>query len=243
MYVVKRNGEKQSIQYDKITKRMQHLLDKQNIIGCDVVLVTKEVVSGVTNGMTTEEVDLLASKTAISLGSLDYRYAQLAGLIVIDNLHKKTNASFSKTIFELHAQGLIHDKMNQDVATNASVLDLMIRHDLDFELEYFAFKTLEKTYLLRCKDKILERPQYVFMRVAVALHGTDLQKIKETYDLLSHRIYTHATPTLFNAGTPWGYLSSCFLLQMEEDSIKGINSTLGKCAEISKSEGGIALTI
>ena len=202
--------------------------------------------------METSKLDNLAAETAASLTTRHSDYAILAARIAISNLHKNTNKSFSGTIKRLYTYidpktnsnaSLISKEVYEVVKKHAALLDSTIIYDRDFGYDYFGFKTLEKSYLLKIDGNIAERPQHMLMRVAVGIHGTDIDSAIETYNLLSERWFTHATPTLFNAGTPKPQLSSCFLLTMKDDSIEGIYDTLKQCAKISQSAGGIGLSI
>jgi ribonucleoside-diphosphate reductase alpha chain len=214
--------------------------------------ITKKVSSGIFDGVTTVELDNLAAETAASLTTKHPDYAILAARIAISNLHKTTNKSFSGTMKRLFTYidpktgenaSLIDRKVYDAIRKNAALLDSVIIYDRDFGYDYFGFKTLEKSYLLKVDGKVIERPQHMLMRVAVGIHTDDMDAAVETYNLLSERWFTHATPTLFNAGTPKPQLSSCFLLQMKNDSIEGIYDTLKQCAKISQSAGGIGLSI
>lgn len=204
------------------------------------------------NGVTTSELDDLAAETAAYMSTKHHDYSLLASRIAISNLHKNTLKSFSKTIDILYRYEspktkapapLIAEDVYSIVMQHASILDDAIIYDRDFSYDYFGFKTLERSYLLRVDGKVVERPQHMLMRVAVGIHKDDLEAVLETYDYMSRKYFTHASPTLFNAGTPRPQLSSCFLLTMTEDSIEGIYDTLKRCAVISKSAGGIGLAV
>ena len=252
MFVVKRDGSRESVKFDKITARIQKLcygLDPSHV---DSVKVAMKVIEGLYDGVSTTELDNLAAETAASLTTNHPDYASLASRIAVSNLHKNTTKSFSKTIQDLYeyidpktgqrAQ-LIADDVFEIIQANAQVLDSSIIYDRDFGYDYFGFKTLERSYLLRMKGKVAERPQHMIMRVAVGIHKENIEAAIETYNLMSERWFTHATPTLFNAGTPKPQMSSCFLIQAKEDSIDGIYDTLKHCAKISQSAGGIGLSI
>jgi len=252
MFVIKRDGTRESVKFDKITARTQKLsygLDPSHV---DPILVAKKVIDGVYDGVTTSELDNLAAETAAGLTSRHPDYAQLASRIAVSNLHKNTIKSFSKTIDALFnyidpKNGLkaafIADDVHQIIMENAHTLDSSIIYDRDFGYDYFGFKTLERSYLLKMNGKVAERPQHMIMRVAVGIHKNDIESAIQTYNLMSERWFTHATPTLFNAGTPKPQMSSCFLLQMKDDSIDGIYDTLKQCAKISQSAGGIGINI
>jgi ribonucleoside-diphosphate reductase alpha chain len=252
MFVIKRDGTRESVKFDKITARIQKLsygLDPNHV---DPIQVAKKVIDGVYDGVSTSELDNLAAETAAGLTSRHPDYASLASRIVVSNLHKNTIKSFSKTIDALHAYvdpktnlraQLIADDVHEIVQKNAHLLDSSIIYDRDFGYDYFGFKTLERSYLLKMYGVVAERPQHMLMRVAVGIHKEDITAAIETYNLMSERWFTHATPTLFNAGTPKPQMSSCFLLQVKEDSIDGIYDTLKNCAKISQSAGGIGISI
>jgi ribonucleoside-diphosphate reductase alpha chain len=251
MYVIKRNGNKETVKFDKITARVQKLSYGLSPL-VDVIEVTKKVIEGIYDGVTTTELDNLAAETAASLTTKHPDYALLASRIAVSNLHKNTIKSFSATMRKLHqytdaATGrkmpLIADDVMAVIEANAELLDSCIIYDRDFGFDYFGFKTLEKSYLLRLNGKVAERPQHMYMRVAIGIHKQDIESVLQTYHLMSERWFTHATPTLFNAGTPKPQMSSCFLLTMKDDSIDGIYDTLKQTARISQSAGGIGLSI
>lgn len=251
MFVIKRNGRKESVKFDKITARIQKLSYGLSPL-VDVHDIAKKTIEGIYDGVTTTELDNLAAETAASLTTRHPDYALLASRIAVSNLHKNTKKSFSDTMRALHqyidaATGkrmpLIADDVMSVIEANAELLDSTIIYDRDFGFDYFGFKTLEKSYLLRINGKIAERPQHLYMRVAIGIHKDDLEQAIKTYNLMSERWFTHATPTLFNAGTPKPQLSSCFLLTMKDDSIDGIYDTLKQTAKISQSAGGIGLAI
>jgi ribonucleoside-diphosphate reductase alpha chain len=251
MYVVKRDGKKESVKFDKITARIQKLCYGLSP-HVQPLIVTQKVIEGVYDGVTTSELDNLAAETAATMTVRHPDYALLASRIAVSNLHKNTRKSFSETMRALYnyvdaktgrkAQ-LIADEVMAVIEEHADLLDSTIIYDRDFGYDYFGFKTLEKSYLLKINGKVVERPQHMIMRVAVGIHKHDIDSVIETYNLMSERWFTHATPTLFNAGTPKPQLSSCFLLTMKSDSIDGIYETLHQCAKISQSAGGIGLSI
>lgn len=251
MFVIKRDGRKESVKFDKITARIQKLCYGFNPL-VDPAAVAMRVIEGVYDGVTTSELDNLAAEQAASMTTKHPDYARLAARIAVSNLHKKTEKSFSETMKMLHnyvnpktqeKAPLISDQAWEVIEANAELLDSTIIYDRDFEYDYFGFKTLERSYLLRANGKIAERPQHMIMRVAVGIHMDDIESVIETYELMSKKFFTHATPTLFNAGTPKPQMSSCFLLTMQDDSIDGIYDTLKQCARISQSAGGIGLSI
>ena len=251
MHVIKRNGKTESIKFDKVTARIEKLSYSLSPL-VNPIDVAKKVIEGIYAGVPTTELDNLAAETAASLATRHPDYAILASRIAVSNLHKNTIKSFSETMKNLYLYidkkngkktPLIADDVWQVIEDNAELLDSTIIYDRDFAFDYFGFKTLEKSYLLKIDGKIVERPQHMFMRVALGIHKNDIESIIATYNLLSERWFTHATPTLFNAGTPKAQMSSCFLLTMKEDSIDGIYDTLKQTAKISQSAGGIGLAI
>ncbi len=251
MYVLKRDGRQESIKFDKVTARIQKLCYGLDPL-VDAIPVAKKVIEGIYEGVTTQQLDELAAETAASFTVRHPDYALLASRIAVSNLHKSTTKSFSQTMTALYEYidpktgengAMIADDVYKIIMDNAELLDSTIIYDRDFGYDFFGFKTLERSYLLKIDGKIAERPQHMLMRVAVGIHKEDVKSAIETYDLLSERWFTHATPTLFNAGTPKPQMSSCFLLQMQEDSIDGIYNTLKQTAKISQSAGGIGLSI
>jgi len=249
--VIKRNGVRQPVQFDKITARVKKLAYGLDPI-VDVTEVAQKVCAGVYDGVKTTELDDLASETAAYLSTKHHDYSRLAARIAVSNLHKETTKSFSSTVAKLagyvnpktrQASALISDEVAAIVAENAAQLDAAIIYDRDFSYDYFGFKTLERSYLLRMDGKIVERPQHMIMRVSIGIHLRDMDAVLQTYELMSTKFFTHASPTLFNAGTTRPQLSSCFLLTVTDDSIEGIYDTLKRCAVISKSAGGIGLAI
>ncbi len=252
MFVVKRDGRKEPVQFDKITARISKLCYNLNERFVDPVEVAKKVINGLFDGVTTIELDNLAAETAASLTTKHPDYAVLAARIAVSNLHKETKKSFTETMRDLHeyidphtgeSASLIANDVMEIIEKYSEQLDSAIIYHRDYDYDYFGFKTLERSYLLRINGRVVERPQHMIMRVSVGIHKTDIDSVIETYNLMSERWFTHATPTLFNAGTPKPQLSSCFLLTMQEDSIDGIYDTLKQCAKISQSAGGIGLSI
>lgn len=252
MYVIKRDGNRESVKFDKVTARIQKLCYGLDPIHVTPINVAMKVIEGIYEGVTTSELDNLAAETAASLTTKHPDYALLASRIAVSNLHKNTNKSFSKTMEALYnyidpktgkKAPLIADDVHEIIQKNAQELDSTIIYDRDFGYDYFGFKTLERSYLLKLNGQVAERPQHMIMRVAVGIHKDDIASAIETYNLMSERWFTHATPTLFNAGTPKPQMSSCFLLTVKDDSIDGIYDTLKSCAKISQSAGGIGLSI
>jgi len=252
MLVVKRDGHRESVKFDKITARIEKLCYGLEPKYVNPVEVAMKVINGLYDGVTTQELDTLAAEVAATMATRHPDYSRLAARIAISNLHKLTSKSFSSTMKRLYQHvdsktgqnaPLISKETWKVIHENAAELDEAIIYDRDFGYDYFGFKTLEKSYLMRLEGKVVERPQHMIMRVAVGIHGENIPAAIETYNLMSEKWFTHATPTLFNAGTPKPQLSSCFLLTMKDDSIDGIYDTLKQCAKISQSAGGIGLSI
>ncbi|MCL4114814.1 UNVERIFIED_CONTAM: hypothetical protein GTU68_043694 [Idotea baltica] len=252
MEVIKRSGRLESVKFDKILARIKKLCYGLDADYVSVEEISKKVISGLYNKVKTTELDNLAAETAASMASSHPDYAILAARIAISNLHKNTDKNFFQTMEELHNYvdpktgqnaALISDETFNIIKENQDLLNSTIIYDRDYSFDYFGFKTLERSYLTRLNGNVVERPQHMFMRVSVGIHGDDIEAALETYNLMSQKWFIHATPTLFNAGTPKPQLSSCFLLAMEDDSIEGIFSTLTKCAKISQSAGGIGLSV
>jgi ribonucleoside-diphosphate reductase alpha chain len=252
MLVIKRDGRRETVKFDKITARIEKLCYGLDLNYVQPLEVAMKVINGLYDGVTTQELDNLAAEICATMTVKHPDYARLAARIAISNLHKTTSKSFSNTMKHLYTY--VNPTTNQNaplvsketygvVKKHASLLDSSIIYDRDFSYDYFGYKTLERSYLMKIDGKIVERPQHMLMRVAVGIHGEDIESAIETYNLLSEKWFTHATPTLFNAGTPKPQLSSCFLLTMKDDSIDGIYDTLKQTAKISQSAGGIGLSI
>ena len=251
MYVVKRDGRTEPIMFDKITARVRKLCYGLNPL-VDPVKVAMRVIEGLYDGVTTSELDNLAAEIAATLTTAHPDYAILAARISVSNLHKNTKKIFSEVMDDLYnyinprtgkTAPLLSDEVYKVISENKELLDSTIIYNRDFSYDYFGFKTLERSYLLKLNGKIAERPQHMLMRVSIGIHLNDLKAAIETYELMSKKYFTHATPTLFNAGTPKPQMSSCFLLTMKDDSIEGIYDTLKQTAKISQSAGGIGLSI
>jgi ribonucleoside-diphosphate reductase alpha chain len=251
MDVLKRDGKKEPVMFDKITARVKKMCYGLNKI-VDPVKVAMRVIEGLYDGVTTSELDNLAAETAATMTTAHPDYAKLAARIAVSNLHKNTKKSFSETMDDLYyyvnprtdkKAPLLADDVYKIIKDNAEKLDSTIIYNRDFNYDYFGFKTLERSYLLKLNGQIAERPQHMLMRVSIGIHKNDIDEAIETYELMSKKYFTHATPTLFNAGTPKPQMSSCFLLQMQDDSIGGIYDTLKQTAKISQSAGGIGLSI
>jgi len=251
MYIVKRDGKHQEVRFDSITKRIRNLCDGLDAKFIDPVAVTQKVIEGFYNGISSSEIDSLAAETCAYMSQKHHDFSTLAARIAVSNLQKGTSSSFSNTCRKLYEyvdkQGRAASLIAEDVWTfidaNGAALDAAVDYTRDFGYDYFGFKTLEKSYLLRVHGKIVERPAHMLMRVACGIHCGDVEAAVETYDLMSKRFFTHATPTLFNAGTPKAQMSSCFLLTVKNDSIDGIYDTLKQCALISKCAGCIGVAI
>ncbi|KAI5923728.1 ribonucleoside-diphosphate reductase large chain [Camillea tinctor] len=252
MYVKKRDGRQERVQFDKITARVSRLCYGLDTDHVDPVAITQKVISGVYGGVTTVQLDDLAAETAAYMTVTHPDYAILAARIAVSNLHKQTKKQWSSVVSDLYhyvnpkngkASPMIAQETYDCVMRHKEDFDSAIVYDRDFNYQYFGFKTLERSYLLKLNGKIVERPQHMIMRVAVGIWGDDVEKVIETYNLMSSKYFTHASPTLFNAGTPQAQLSSCFLVDMKDDSIEGIYDTLKTCAMISKMAGGIGLNI
>ena len=252
MFVIKRSGKQEAVHFDKITSRIMKLSYGLQLKGDDIIEIAKKVIVGIFNNVTTTELDNLAAETSASFTTKHPDFAVLAARIAVSNLHKNTAKSFSETAGLLYnyiddktneAAPLIADDIYAIIKEHEDVLNASIIYERDYHFDYFGFKTLEKSYLLKVNGKIVERPQHLFMRVSLGIHKSDIAAAIETYNLMSEKWFIHATPTLFNAGTPKPQMSSCFLLSMKEDSISGIYDTLKDCAMISQSAGGIGLNI
>lgn len=250
MYVIKRNGEHQEVKLDNITKRIKELCYGLNDQFIDPAAITIKIVSGFHNKISTSDIDILAAETCAYMSQIHPDFSILAARIAISNLHKNTLNSFTDTCDKLknnkdkqHKPApLLSDNVWEFINNNRKILDDNINNSNDYNYDYFGYKTLEKSYLLKVNNKIVERPQYMLMRVACEIHINNINKVIESYNMMSKGYFTHATPTLYNAGLPKPQMSSCFLLTMQEDSIEGIYDTLKKCATISKTAGGIGLT-
>ncbi len=252
MYVTKRDGSKEAVRFDKISNRIKKMTYGLNTDFIDWMGISQKVIAGIYDGISTVELDNLAAETAASLIPSHPDYSILASRIAVSRLHKTTKKKFSETIDDLYQYidpetgkpaGLINDETFEAIQKYKDKFDSAIIHDRDFSFEYFGFKTLEKSYLLKMHGHPAETPQHMYMRVAVGIWGDDVKNALKTYELLSTHMMTHATPTLFNAGTKKPQLSSCFLLTMQDDSIAGIYKTLSDVALISQNAGGIGLAI
>jgi ribonucleotide reductase alpha subunit len=251
MYVLKRNGKREAISFDKILKRIKSLgkhFNLQHIIFAQLAI---KVIDQLYDNIQTTKIDELTAEQCASMSSIHPDYTKLASAIIVSNLHKNTSNCYYETTKKLYdyrdsnnnSFRLIKTSIMEIIEAHKDSINAMIDYERDYFFDYFGFKTLERAYLMRCNKVIVERPQHLIMRVAITIHGSNMEKVKETYDLMSQKYFIHATPTLFNAGTPRPQLSSCYLLGMEDDSIEGIFNTLKECAQISKWAGGIGLHV
>lgn len=252
MYVITRSGEKEPIKFDKITERIEQLCFDLDRSFVDPMKIAKKVIEGIYDGITTKELDQLAAETAAYLSTQHPDYSTLAGRIAVSNLHKETRGCFSENIKAMfnyidpirnEPAPLISRELYEVVMANAHKLDKAVQDRRDYNYDYFGYKTLEKSYLLRMNGKIVERPGQMLMRVSLGIHLENIDDAINTYNGMSEKLFTHASPTLFNSGTTKAQLSSCFLLAMKDDSIEGIYETLKQTALISQSAGGIGLSI
>jgi ribonucleotide reductase alpha subunit len=251
MHVIKRNKKKEIISFDKILKRIKAVGKHFNLQNIIYAQLTMKVIDQLYDNIETTKIDELTAQQCASMASIHPDYTKLASAITISNLQKNTNSSFYETICKLYnfvdinnnGYKLIHENIMKIVEENKDAIESMINYERDFLFDYFGFKTLERAYLMKCNSLIVERPQHMWMRVSITIHGSNIEKVKETYDFMSQKYFIHATPTLFNAGTPRPQLSSCYLIGMESDSIDGIFNTVKECAQISKWSGGIGLHV
>ena len=251
MHVIKRNGKKEVISFDKILKRIKSLGKHFNLQHIIFAQLAMKVIDQLYDNIQTTKIDELTAEQCASMSSVHPDYTKLASAIVVSNLHKNTSSCYYETVKKLYdyrdtnnnSFRLIHDDIMAIVEANKTIINSFIDYERDYAFDFFGFKTLERAYLMRCNKIIVERPQHMLMRVAITIHGSNMEKVKETYDYMSQKYFIHATPTLFNAGTPRPQLSSCYLLSMEDDSIEGIFNTLKECAQISKWSGGIGLHV
>ena len=252
MYVTNRKGKRVPVEFDKITQRIEGLCFGLNRDYVDPVLIAQKVIEGLYDGITTQELDDLSAQIAAYLSTRHPDFAVLAGRIAVSDLHRNTESSFTKNVKTMYRyrhpktgehSPLVSEKLYNLVRLNHARLDSLVDYERDFNYDYFGFKTLQRSYLLRMDGRVVERPQQMLMRVALGIHGEDFDSAIKTYDMMGKKLFTHASPTLFSAGTPRPQLSSCFLLTMKEDSIDGIYETLKQCSLISQNAGGIGLSI
>ena len=250
--VIKRNGEKEVISFDKILKRVKKLgVEGDYELNVNYTSLTKKIIDRLYDGISTTLIDELTAQQCASLATTHPDYGVLASRIMISNHHKNTPGTFAEICKNLYdfkdIHGVNHPIISEEqfsiIQNHAEEFENMLDYKRDYLIDYFGFKTLERAYLLRINKVIVERPQHMWLRVAICIHKNNMEKVKETYDFMSQKYFTHATPTLFNAGTPRPQLSSCYLVAMENDSIQGIYNTLTDCAKISKWAGGIGLHV
>ena len=248
MNVIKRDGTKEEVSFDKVLRRIKNLSNGLNI---NTTVISQKICSQIHNDIKTSVMDELGAEECASLSTEHPDYGILSSRLIVSNHHKNTTPSFSECIHMLYFNYDIHHKhcplitkeLYDIVNIHKAKLNDVIDSSRDFNIDFFGFKTLERAYLLKINNKVIERPQFMFMRVALGIHKNDIKEAIQTYNYMSNGLFIHATPTLFNAGTPRPQLSSCFLLPMQEDSIAGIYDTLKSCALISQSAGGIGLWI
>jgi ribonucleotide reductase alpha subunit len=251
MYVIKRNNKKEPISFDKILKRIKSICKEFNLQNIIYAQLTIKVIDQLYDNIETTKIDELTAQQCCSMASIHPDYNKLASAISISNLQKNTSNSFYETIKKLYDFKDINNNNFKLISTtimtivqdNKEIIENIIDYKRDFIFDYFGFKTLERAYLMKCNNVIVERPQHMWMRVSLTIHGSNIEKVKTTYDYISQKYFIHATPTLFNAGTPRPQLSSCYLIGMEDDSIDGIFNTVKECAQISKWSGGIGLHV
>ncbi len=252
MFVTTRSGKREPVQFDKITHRISQLTYNLDSNYVDAIQIAKRTINGLFDGITTDELDNLSAEVSAYMTSVHPDYARLAGRIAVANLHRSTSDSFIETIDKLYkfkneytgeVTPLVSKEFYEFAVEHKNRIESEIAYSRDFEFDYFGFKTLEKSYLLKVNNKIVERPQHLFMRVALGVQVGNIEEAMKTYHLISEGFFTHASPTLFNAGTNKPQMSSCFLLAMKDDSIEGIYETLKQSALISQSAGGIGLSI
>jgi ribonucleoside-diphosphate reductase alpha chain len=244
MEVIKRDGSKQPMLFDKISQRIQTLVSMSPpLTHINVPKLAIKIIEQLHDQISTSKIDELTAQECAAQSTTHLDFGTLAGRIVISNNHKNTNPSFFEISTLLHQSGYINSSYYDVICQHKDVFQSMLDCSRDYNIDYFGFKTLERAYLIHVRGSIVERPQHMWLRVAIAIHGNQIELVKETYDLMSQKYFTHATPTLFNAGANHQQLSSCFLVAMKEDSIDGIYDTLKECAQISKRAGGIGLHI
>ena len=249
MSVTKRNGNKEIISFDKILNRIKNL--GENTLKINYTTLAMKIIDRLYDNIPTTKIDELTAEQCASLATLHPDYEIMASRILISNHHKNTHSQYDTVVTKLHKHydnkkkhcPLVNEEFYTIVMENKEAIQNMLDYDRDYKIDYFGFKTLERAYLMKINNHIVERPQHMWMRVAVCIHKDNMEKVKETYDAMSTKYFTHATPTLFNAGTPRPQLSSCYLIAMEDDSIQGIYNTLTDCAKISKWAGGIGMHI
>ena len=243
MKVVKRSGEYENVDLNKVTIRISTICENFGLMNVDPIEISKKVCESIHDGISTIQLDRLSAELAITFSTTHPDYGKLASCIEISNIHKSTSGNFEEITNTLFNDGILAEDYYNFVKENIECILDVIDYNKDYEFDYFGIKTLQKAYLFKHDDIIVERPQDMWMRVSLAINIGNMQRAVETYKCMSTKHYTHATPTLYNAGTKWPQLSSCYLVELKEDSIKGIYDTLSDCAQISKWAGGIGLHV
>jgi ribonucleoside-diphosphate reductase alpha subunit len=244
MKIQKRNGSSVAMKFDKITQRLKNLMTTEMKKAIDVELISQKVIDSLYDGIQSTEIDALVAETAVGMSTIQTEYEDLAARVVASSIRKQIPMTFSDAMWKLREAEIISEDLWNSIETiGRSTVNEAIVHARDMQINFFGLKTLEKSYLQRLDGKLVESPQYLWLRVSLGIHGDDWEKAKETYELMSQGFFTHATPTLFNAGTPKPQMSSCFLVAMKDDSIDGIYKTAHECAQISKWAGGIGMHI
>jgi len=244
MKIQKRNGSFVVMKFDKITQRLKNLMTTEMKKAIDVELISQKVIDSLYDGIHSTEIDSLVAETAVGMSTIQTEYEDLAARVVASSIRKQIPMTFSDAMWKLREAEIISEDLWNSIETiGRSTVNEAIVHARDMQINFFGLKTLEKSYLQRLSGKLMESPQYLWMRVSLGIHGDDWERAKETYELMSQGYFTHATPTLFNAGTPKPQMSSCFLVAMKDDSIDGIYKTAHECAQISKWAGGIGMHI
>ena len=244
MKIQKRNGSSVAMKFDKITQRLKNLMTTEMKKAIDVELISQKVIDSLYDGIQSTEIDALVAETAVGMSTIQTEYEDLAARVVASSIRKQIPMTFSDAMWKLKEAEIISEDLWNSIETiGRSTVNEAIIHARDMQINFFGLKTLEKSYLQRLDGKLMESPQYLWMRVSLGIHGDDWERAKETYELMSQGFFTHATPTLFNAGTPKPQMSSCFLVAMKDDSIDGIYKTAHECAQISKWAGGIGMHI
>jgi len=244
MKIQKRNGSFVAMKFDKITQRLKNLMTTEMKKAIDVELISQKVIDSLYDGIQSTEIDALVAETAVGMSTIQTEYEDLAARVVASSIRKQIPMTFSDAMWKLKEAEIISEDLWNSIETiGRSTVNEAIIHARDMQINFFGLKTLEKSYLQRLGGKLMESPQYLWMRVSLGIHGDDWERTKETYELMSQGFFTHATPTLFNAGTPKPQMSSCFLVAMKDDSIDGIYKTAHECAQISKWAGGIGMHI
>lgn len=243
LHVIRRDGSRKEVHLHEIKAGIETLCFNLNKQYVNAAVVALNIMKGIRPGITTEELNVYAADVVASMTYIHHDFAVLAGRILVDDLHNKIDASFSEVVFNLHRHKLVSDELASVVESHGDEINEAIDHAVDYTYKFFGYKTLENGYLLKIDNQVAERPQHMLMRVALGIHGDDIQDAIETYRMMSRKMFTHASPTLFSAGTPMAQMCSCFLLGIRSDSIDGIYETLGDCAAISKYGGGLGVNV